>query len=653
MLLLLLFAAWYGQQDVKIIYDVDQVGSLRYRSLYIYGAVNLKEKVAETSPTSDRFPEWHSVLQTMESIREDVRHRYPTAVARTDNSWNAFSHSLKTRGTVDWVTTNTFREDANTLMDRIKQIVRQRMDRISLLYAFGIAGMAIALPWGVILFAELRETQRQLQTENAERAASSHRFRALFAGLPAACFAFDSDGKILLWNTAAETTFERPVARVVGRRLSEIFGPSEDSCGLEEIINGAISGKEQSNFEWNYTPPGSSTKHLLTNVFPLREGSDVVTGGISATVDITALKEAEERLHSVLVGVRCIVWDAIVVSAPEPPYFRWTLQLWNLAAAKHIVPLDTTDENYIAAWMASREEDQGQLDQTSATAFQKGLPGYTQEFRCRDRFGAVHWLREDVHIQPLEQGHWRAIGVCTDISDRKEAEERLYKTTRELERSNAALQDFASIASHDLKEPLRKIHTFGGMLTRKNDPLSPEAKGYLDRMMASVTRMQSLIDGLMSYSRVTTKGNAFALTDLNEVVKGVLNDLEVRLQETGAHVTMATLPSLPADAVQMRQLFQNLIENALKFHRPNAPLCIHIGYTHEESNHVITLRDNGVGFSPRDSERIFEMFERLDGAGREGTGIGLSICRKIAERHGGTLTASGVPNAGATFTLTL
>jgi signal transduction histidine kinase len=374
---------------------------------------------------------------------------------------------------------------------------------------------------------------------------------------------------------------------------------------------------------------------------------------IGVCTDMTARKEAEGRLYSVLMGVRCIVWDAVVEETDEAPYLHWAMQLWNEAAAQQVLPLDTTRTDYISAWMKSRDDDQPQLDKNSSLALRWGLPGYTQEFRCRDRFGVLHWLQEDARVQPLERGRWRVIGVCTDITAHKEAEGRLQSLTKDLERSNASLQDFASIASHDLKEPLRKIHTFGGMLARKEDSLSEEARGYLERMLAAATRMQSLIDGLLSYSRITTRGNAFAPTDLNEVIKGVLVDLEVRIQETGATVQVSPLPTVMADGLQMRQLFQNLIGNALKFHRDDEPCRVCIGYASLEGRHVITITDNGIGFAAKEAERIFEVFERLDGSGREGTGIGLAICRRIAERHGGTLTATGTPGVGATFTLTL
>ncbi len=237
---------------------------------------------------------------------------------------------------------------------------------------------------------------------------------------------------------------------------------------------------------------------------------------------------------------------------------------------------------------------------------------------------------------------------------------RLQIQAQELERSNAALSDFASIASHDLKEPLRKIQTFGNMLQRRSVlVLDESSKGYLDRMITASHRMQSLIEGLLSYSRVTSKPSVLESVELTTVLQGVLSDLETRIEETEGQVLIEdTLPCLMADPLQMRQLLQNLIGNALKFHKPELPPLIRIGTTWDtEGWYTITIRDNGIGFDPAFSERIFGIFERLEGRGLgrqyEGSGVGLAICRKIVERHGGMISASSQIGEGSIFTVRL
>ena len=226
----------------------------------------------------------------------------------------------------------------------------------------------------------------------------------------------------------------------------------------------------------------------------------------------------------------------------------------------------------------------------------------------------------------------------------------------ELQRSNRELQDFAFVASHDLQEPLRKIQAFGDRLTTKHGPqLNDEARDYLSRMQGAAGRMYTLINDLLSFSRVTTKAQPFVPTGLNKIVREVLGDLEVRLQETEGRVDVEDLPTIDADGLQMRQLFQNLIGNALKFHRPAVAPVIKIkGEKADPEMFVLTVTDNGIGFDEKYLDRIFTPFQRLHGRNEyDGTGIGLAVCRKIVERHGGTLTARSTPGEGSTFIATL
>lgn len=226
----------------------------------------------------------------------------------------------------------------------------------------------------------------------------------------------------------------------------------------------------------------------------------------------------------------------------------------------------------------------------------------------------------------------------------------------ELQRSNRELQDFAFVASHDLQEPLRKIQAFGDRLTTKHGPqLNDEARDYLTRMQGAADRMHTLINDLLAFSRVTTKAQPFVPTDLSRVAREVLGDLEVRLQDNQAQVHVGNLPTIEADPLQMRQLFQNLIGNALKFHRTGVPPEIRIDAEEQPANggfEMLNIRvsDNGIGFDEKYLDRIFTPFQRLHGRNEfEGTGIGLAVCRKIVERHGGTLSARSKPGEGSTF----
>jgi signal transduction histidine kinase len=234
------------------------------------------------------------------------------------------------------------------------------------------------------------------------------------------------------------------------------------------------------------------------------------------------------------------------------------------------------------------------------------------------------------------------------------------RINQELERSNGELESFASVASHDLQEPLRKITAFGDRLKSQfGEALSERGLDYLERMNNAATRMQSLIEDLLAFSRVTTRGQPFAPVSLAAVTREVLSDLEMRIEKTGAQVEVGELPAIEADPTQMRQLLQNLLANALKFQRPGETPRIRVegrlldGTPRgRNGSAVLQLRvqDNGIGFDEKYLDRLFKPFQRLHGqSAYEGTGIGLAICKKIAERHGGSITARSAPGRGTCF----
>jgi light-regulated signal transduction histidine kinase (bacteriophytochrome) len=235
------------------------------------------------------------------------------------------------------------------------------------------------------------------------------------------------------------------------------------------------------------------------------------------------------------------------------------------------------------------------------------------------------------------------------------ANNQLESQAKELKRSNEDLEQFASVASHDLSEPLRKVQMFSRQLhDSEAEHLSAAGHDYLRRMGDAAERMESLIRDLLEFSRVTTRGHPFALVDLEQVFREVESDLEGTLDSTGGRIEIGGLPTVEADPLQMRQLAQNLLANALKFGREGIPPVVTVTGEFEGRHAIVTVSDNGIGFDPQYSDRIFQVFERLHGrSSYAGTGIGLALCRKIAERHGGGIEADGRPGAGATFTVTL
>ena len=299
------------------------------------------------------------------------------------------------------------------------------------------------------------------------------------------------------------------------------------------------------------------------------------------------------------------------------------------------------------------------------------LLGIAKDFICKD--GTV--LKVSISSSIRKDHTQGAVIVAKDMRERIEHEENLKRYAARLEQSNRELEDFAYIASHDLQEPLRKIQAFGDRLEKKfAELLGAEGRDYIERMRNAAGRMQTLITDLLTFSRVSTKCQPFQTVDIRKIAEDVVSDLEVRIEETNGTVEIEELPVIDADPMQMRQLFQNLIGNALKFHRAGEPPQISIssdftssasaGFqinginyaTHDAGKKVcrITVRDNGIGFEEKYLDRIFTVFQRLHGRGTyDGSGIGLSVCRKIVERHGGEITARSAPEKGSTFLVTL
>lgn len=289
--------------------------------------------------------------------------------------------------------------------------------------------------------------------------------------------------------------------------------------------------------------------------------------------------------------------------------------------------------------------------------------------------GATDYVTKPVHqtilcrrIQRLLRENQLTTALQQEVNERRQAEVKLKALMSELERSNDELQSFAYTASHDLQEPLRKIHIMGERLRSTSaGSLSDKGQDYLERMQQAAKRMNGLLQDLLALSRIASQGRPFEPVNLTKVIQGVLSDLEARIEESGGHVEVSNLLTLDADPTQMRQLLQNLISNGLKFRKAGEVPIVKVqgqllqkqekslvGSAPASELYQIRVTDNGIGFDEKYLERIFAVFQRLHGRNEyEGTGIGLAVCRKIADRHRGTITAMSTPGQGATFIVTL
>lgn len=295
--------------------------------------------------------------------------------------------------------------------------------------------------------------------------------------------------------------------------------------------------------------------------------------------------------------------------------------------------------------------------------------GEARELECRLRRADGLDRRHAIRITPVRGAGGaivRWVGAMLDVDDQRRGDEALEalvrERTRELRRSNDDLERFALIAAHDLQEPLRKIQAFGERLLAKHaDAADARGREYLDRIVDAAGRMRVMVDDVLTLAKIDAERRPLVPVDLRAAAEEVVSDLEILIQGTGGRVELGALPTVRGDPVQMRRLLQNLIANALKFHRPGEPPRVRVSARAlfvdgdpDPIAHELAVADDGVGFDEAHRDRIFQPFQRLRGlSDYGGAGLGLAICRRITERHSGRLTAASEPGKGATFRVTL
>jgi signal transduction histidine kinase len=392
---------------------------------------------------------------------------------------------------------------------------------------------------------------------------------------------------------------------------------------------------------------------FLTRIVPLFDHDGRIVRWFGTNTDIAdqrrteeALRASEQQLkHAQQIGnVGSWEWDIQTGS------LWWSEQVYRQLGEDPAVFTPTHD----AFLRRLHPEDRAAFEEASHHAL-AGTHSYDLELRMLRSDGTTCVLHTRGEVLRGPDGQPRSVlGVCLDITERKRAEEALAQRVQELARSNADLEQFAYVASHDLKEPLRAVSGCVGLLKRHYEGNLDERAGeYMAHVVDGAARMESLIDGLLAYSRVGARGGEFEAVECAQVLGRALQNLAAPLQETGAVVTQDSLPAVHGDAPQLVSLFQNLIGNSLKF-RQEAPPRIHVGAERDGAHWHFSVRDNGIGIAPQYFERIFRLFCRLHTRIEyPGTGIGLALCKKIVERHGGRIWVESVPGEGATFYFSL
>jgi len=260
--------------------------------------------------------------------------------------------------------------------------------------------------------------------------------------------------------------------------------------------------------------------------------------------------------------------------------------------------------------------------------------------------GASRWF--EVSIEPVPEG---ILMLYLNITERKQGEERLKQTMAELDRSNKELEQFAYVTSHDLREPLRMMTSFSQSLEKRyKGKLDSTADEYIHFIVDGAVRMQGLIDDILVYSRVGTRGRPFEQVEMKQVFQEVLLNLKASIDETSAQITHGPLPVIQADPTQMKQVLQNLVGNAIKFSRGGVRPVVHVSARREDREWVFSVRDNGIGIDPELFGRLFNLFQRLHPPDKyPGTGVGLAVTKKIVQRHGGRIWVESEPEKGSTF----
>lgn len=482
------------------------------------------------------------------------------------------------------------------------------------------------------------------------------RYRLLSeSALDYALITFDDRNCVTSWSKGAERMLGYSEVEALGMPIAEMFVPEDRKRGEDEKeLEKAIREGRAENERWHVRKDG--TRFWGSGVVtPLRSDTGTIIGFAKIMRDLTARREAEERLRGSEERFRLLVENARdhALFQVDP---NGNISGWNTGAerifsysAKEIVGRPFS--------VLFRPEDRahGYSDKELARALHEGRSEAERWLARKDGSSFfAHWITHPIYDQ---HGTLRGFAkVLRDETARRYADEELRSKNEELTRANRGLEEFAYVASHDLQEPLRMVRVFSEVLIRRlGKQATAENQQAVVFIERGVKRMEQLIKDLLLYSRAVHEADEpVAEVDLDKALDHALSAVETSINETGALIVREPLPTVRGDLVQLAHVFQNLLSNALKYRTPERRTEVRIGSEQRENAWVISVRDNGIGFDPDRAERIFGLFKRLHRDDEyPGTGLGLAICRRIVERYGGKMWATGEPGLGATFFFSL
>ena len=510
------------------------------------------------------------------------------------------------------------------------------------LLLINIGALVIVLPIGTLLIHRLTMRMRPLVEADRERTQS---LGTIVETTADAIISMDPEGLVLSWNKAAEDLFSYAPQELVGSSVATLWAANQGEVG--EMLAGLRSKPGVLRLLRQLRRRDGAVLDVALTISPLLDTAQQTQRFSAIIRDITEEKRAAERQRT------------IIESAPNA--------MLMVNQEGRILLINRQAESLFGY---VREELVGEfVEKLIPQRYHPKHPDFRGSFFAnpktlslgagRDLFG----LRKDgsevpveIGVNPIETPE----GICAlasiiDITERRNAQDKIQRYAGDLKRSNEELERFAYIASHDMQEPLRKVVAFGNLLTEElGDGLKGSAREYLDRMKKAALRMSDLIQALLAYSRATRAGGDFELVSLRDILQEVMENLETEIGEKKAYVEVSgDLPVVKAVKSQMSQLFQNLLSNAVKYSRKDVQPHIAVHGRRAEGKLEITVKDNGIGFEPQYAEKIFEPFMRLNTrADYAGTGIGLSICLKIVQNHQGAIIARGEPGKGSCFTMT-